>query len=146
MKIIEVTDRTPELISQLVTIWENAVRATHHFLTEPAIQNFKASLPEILNSVPHLVIAEDKNIPVAFLGTAEQEIEMLFVDSNKRGQGLGKKLITYGIDTLHVTELTVNEQNPQAVGFYEHMGFETFKRTPTDDLNNPYPILYMKLN
>ncbi|MEE0391786.1 MAG: GNAT family N-acetyltransferase, partial [Lachnospiraceae bacterium] len=26
-------------------------------------------------------------------------------------------------------EVTVNEQNPQAVGFYEHLGFKTYKRT-----------------
>lgn len=145
LKIIEITDRSPELISQLVAIWESAVRATHHFLTESAIQNFKTSLPSILTEVPHLVIVEDNNQPLAFLGTADQEIEMLFVDSANRGQGLGKVLINYGIENLHVTELTVNEQNPQAVGFYEHMGFETYKRTPTDDLNNPYPILYMRL-
>ena len=24
-------------------------------------------------------------------------------------------------------EVTVNEQNPQAVGFYEHLGFQTYK-------------------
>lgn len=30
-------------------------------------------------------------------------------------------------------EVTVNEQNPQAVGFYEHMGFETYKRTDHDE-------------
>lgn len=26
----------------------------------------------------------------------------------------------------------VNEQNPQARGFYEHMGFHVYKRTETD--------------
>lgn len=145
MKIIEVTDRNPKLIAQLVAIWESAVRATHHFLTESAIQNFKTSLPEILTAVPHLVIVEEDGTPLAFLGTDKQEIEMLFVDSTSRGRGLGKLLINYGIETLHVTELTVNEENPQAVGFYEHMGFETFKRTATDGQNNPYPTLYMRL-
>ena len=41
-------------------------------------------------------------------------------------------------------ELTVNEQNPQAVGFYRHMGFKTYKRTDYDEEGNPYPLLYMK--
>ena len=36
--------------------------------------------------------------------------------------------------------MTVNEQNPQAVGFYEHMGFETYKRTDMDEEGNPYPF------
>jgi putative acetyltransferase len=39
----------------------------------------------------------------------------------------------------------VNEQNPQAKGFYEHMGFQVYKRTDTDEQGNPYPILYMRL-
>ena len=41
-------------------------------------------------------------------------------------------------------EVTVNEQNPQAVGFYEHMGFAAYKRTDLDEQGNPYPLLYMK--
>ena len=42
-------------------------------------------------------------------------------------------------------EVTVNEQNPQAVGFYRHMGFEAYKRTGLDEEGNPYPLLYMRL-
>lgn len=41
--------------------------------------------------------------------------------------------------------VTVNEQNPQAVGFYEHLGFVTYQRTDHDEQGNPYPLLYMKL-
>ena len=43
-------------------------------------------------------------------------------------------------------EVTVNEQNPQDVGFYEHLGFQTYKRTECDEEGNPYPLLYMKRN
>ena len=43
-------------------------------------------------------------------------------------------------------EVPVNEQNPQAVGFYEHLGFQTYKRTECDEEGNPYPLLYMKRN
>lgn len=32
----------------------------------------------------------------------------------------------------------------QAVGFYEHMGFKTYKRTDTDEEGRPYPLLYMR--
>ena len=31
------------------------------------------------------------------------------------------------------------------VGFYEHLGFKTYKRTDHDEEGNPYPLLYMKL-
>lgn len=54
-------------------------------------------------------------------------------------------MIEYGIKTYGIKEVTVNEQNPQAKGFYEYMGFVVYKRTETDEQGNPYPILYMKL-
>ncbi|MDR3779888.1 MAG: hypothetical protein Q3Y15_02910 [Candidatus Copromonas sp.] len=40
--------------------------------------------------------------------------------------------------------LKIKEYVPQAVGFYEHMGFETHKRTELDEEGNPYPLLYMR--
>lgn len=71
---------------------------------------------------------------------------MLFLSPEVRGKGLGKQLLQYGIETYNIQELTVNEQNPQAVGFYEHMGFQTYKRTEYDEEGNPYPLLYMRLS
>lgn len=40
--------------------------------------------------------------------------------------------------------LAVNEQNPSAKGFYEHMAFKIYKRQGVDEQGNPYPLLYMK--
>lgn len=72
--------------------------------------------------------------------------ELLCLSPEARGNGLGKQLLQYGIETYNIQELTVNEQNPQAVGFYEHMGFQTYKRTDHDEEGNPYPLLYMRLS
>ena len=80
------------------------------------------------------------------MGTDGTKLEMLFVSSGKRGKGLGKRLVLYGMEHDSVREVGVNEQNPQARGFYEHMGFHVYKRTETDEQGNPYPILYMKLD
>jgi len=71
---------------------------------------------------------------------------MLFITAQRRGQGIGRNLLEIGINDYEITEVCVNEQNPQAVGFYEHMGFETYKRTDMDEEGNPYPLLYMKRN
>lgn len=32
----------------------------------------------------------------------------------------------------------------QAAGFYEHMGFQTCRRTERDEQGGPYPLLYMR--
>lgn len=79
------------------------------------------------------------------MGIAESKVKMLFIDAARRGNGVGKTLLFYGIDTFYVNWFTVNEQNPQAIGFYEHYGFKTYKRTDTDEEGGPYPLLYMKL-
>ena len=73
-------------------------------------------------------------------------LEMLFLAPEERGKGTGRKLMQYGFEKYGIQEVTVNEQNPQAVGFYEHLGFQTYKRTECDEEGNPYPLLYMKRN
>ena len=46
------------------------------------------------------------------------------------------------VEFMGVEEATVNEQNPHAVGFYRHMGFEVYRRTDCDEEGGPYPLLY----
>lgn len=146
MKIYEVEDRTSQLIAMLLNIWENSVRATHLFLLEDERKKIKEYVPQAIQEVRHLILAEnERKEPVAFMGIQENRLEMLFLSPEERGKGLGKQLIEYGIQNYKIQEVTVNEQNPQAVGFYEHMGFETYKRTDYDEEGNPYPLLYMHI-
>lgn len=146
MKIKEVEDRPQALIEQLLIVWESSVKATHLFLSENEIESIKKYVPQALKEIPHLIIVENKNqVPVGFMGIENQHLEMLFVSNEERGKGLGKKLLNYGIEQYSVNDLAVNEQNPLAKGFYEHMGFEVYKRTDRDEQGNPYPLLYMKL-
>lgn len=146
MEIIEVQERTPLLTEQLLLVWENSVRTTHLFLSNSEIENIKIYVPQALKEIPRLIIAKHKNeSPAAFMGIDGQKLEMLFILDAERGKGLGKKLITYGIENYSVNEVAVNEQNPLAKGFYEHMGFQVYKRTDHDEQGKPYPLLYMKL-
>ena len=92
-----------------------------------------------------MIIENENNQRVAFMGIEDRKLEMLFIRNSERGKGLGKKLLNYGIENYNVNELVVNEKNPNAKGFYEYMGFKTYKRTELDEQGNPYPILYMRL-
>jgi len=130
----------------LLGIWEDSVRATHLFLSDAEVLKIKEYVPRALEGVEHMIIAEsDDGKGLGFLGTENGRLEMLFLASAERGKGAGKQLLEYGIQNYGIREVTVNEQNPQAVGFYEHMGFETYKRTDLDEEGNPYPLLYMRL-
>ena len=89
MKILEITDRTPDLINWLLEIWEASVRATHLFLSDEEIKNIKEYVPRALNGVEHLLIAEDdKGRAVAFMGIDDGSLEMLFISPEERGKGL----------------------------------------------------------
>lgn len=145
MKITEVKSRTPDLLNQLLEVWESSVRATHLFLSGDEVKSIKEYVPQALNGIAHLMIAEDESSRiVAFMGIEDGSLEMLFVAPEEHGKGLGKRLIQYGIENYAVERLAVNEQNPQAKGFYEHMGFHVYKRTDLDEQGNPYPLLYMR--
>lgn len=146
MRILEVEERNSDLISNLIAVWEASVRATHLFLSDSEILSIKEYVPQALKSIDKLIIAEnDEEKPIAFMGIENETLEMLFITPSERGQGLGKLLLQYGISNYKVNRLTVNEQNPQAKGFYEHMGFHVYKRTDYDEQGNPYPLLYMRL-
>ena len=144
MKLSEIEERDT-LIPVLMNIWESSVKATHHFLSDAEIAHIKAYVLQAIKGVKHLITAENESgTPIAFMGTENTRLEMLFLSPEERGKGIGKKLIQYGIKHYGIREVTVNEQNPQAVGFYEHLGFTTYKRTDCDEEGNPYPLLYMK--
>lgn len=110
------------------------------------MNNIKEYVPQALKGISHLIIVENEhNVPIAFMGIENTKLEMLFIKNRERGKGLGKQLLNYGIENYNVNELVVNEQNSSAKGFYEYMGFKTYKRTELDEQGNPYPILYMRI-
>ena len=146
MNIIEVKERTDNLINQLLEVWEDSVKATHTFLSNEEIENIKKYVPQALKGITHLIIIENESHqPIAFMGIEKSKLEMLFIKNSERGKGLGKKLLNYGIENYNVNDLAVNEDNPQAKSFYEHMGFKVYQRNELDDQGNPYPVLYMRL-
>lgn len=135
---------TPTDYPRLLQIWESAVLATHDFLKKEDFSYYKENLPTYFSFVS-LWGYESEGQLVGFMGLAENSLEMLFIDAAIRGQGIGKKLLDYAIQNEGITQVEVNEQNGQAVGFYEYMGFQVQSRAALDGQGKPYPILKMSL-
>ncbi|MBD5246602.1 MAG: GNAT family N-acetyltransferase [Barnesiella sp.] len=128
----------------LVGIWERSVRATHDFLDEASIEEIKAALiPDYFPNVDLYGVC-DNNSLVGFIGLREDMIEMLFIDSDNRGQGYGSCLIEFA-KSHGARKVDVNEQNPSALSFYQSKGFTITGRDSTDDAGRPYPILHLSL-
>lgn len=146
MNEISKVKRSQVLIEKLVNLWENSVKASHLFLSNKEIEEIKKYVPQSLREIEHLIVETDKTEnPIAFMGIYKNKLEMLFISPAHMKTGLGRKLIEEAIENYSVNELVVNEQNPKAKGFYEHLGFKVYKRNPIDEQGNQYPILFMHL-
>lgn len=130
---------------QVLQVWEASVRATHHFVTEADIAVFRPMIETALPTIRDLNGIRDPAGRIAgFIAVVGGKVEMLFVHPRYRGKGVGKRLLRHAIATLGVTDLDVNEANPQAIGFYEHLGFQVVGRSPLDGTGKPYPLLHMR--
>lgn len=145
IKIEKINNLNKNDIDSILEVWESSVKATHNFLSEDDITSIKPHVIEGTKFVSELLcVRNERGIIQAFMGVYDNKIEMLFVSDDSRGKGIGKKLIEYAVDILKVKYVDVNEQNIQGVGFYRHMGFDTFERSELDEQGNPFPILHMK--
>ena len=129
----------------LIALWEASVRATHHFLQEADITALKPLILEHYFAAVDLVCARGEEKIAGFCGVHDGNIEMLFIAPEARGSGVGRLLVAYAINRQGARRVDVNEQNAQALGFYQHLGFEVTGRSPLDGQGKPYPLLHMAL-
>ncbi len=128
----------------LAGIWERSVMATHGFLKEEDFKEIRTALiPDYFPCVDLYAIADDGEY-TGFIGLSPDSIEMLFIDSYRRGQGYGSALVEFA-KRRGATKVDVNEQNPSALNFYKAKGFRVISRDETDDAGRPYPILHLSL-
>lgn len=143
---LKTNDRSDDLISGLVSIWEKSVRASHFFLTEKDIADIRQQVAPALKMIPVLLVAIDDDNIVGFAGIFKDKLEMLFIDPVYFGQGMGYTLINYCFKQYNIQFVDVNEQNPQAFKFYQRQGFSVIKRSPLDSDGRPFPILHLQKN
>ena len=131
---------------QLLNIWLRSVRATHHFLQESDIEALLPQLRDIyLPAVELWVAVNTEDNPTGFIGLNENHVEMLFIEPDLRGKGIGRALLNHARSSRNQMSVDVNEQNPEAVGFYLHYGFVQTARSPLDGEGRPFPLLHLSL-
>lgn len=130
--------------TRLLEIWESSVKATHGFLTESDFEFYKTKLPYYLQQVNIYIYKDDNTEIKGFLGVSEDKIEMLFIENESRGTGIGKKLLKFATNCLKLTKVDVNKQNEQALSFYKHFGFRESGRSLLDSEGKNYPIIHLQ--
>jgi putative acetyltransferase len=145
MTTMIIRPRQAEDIPQLVTIWENAVRATHTFLSEEDIQFFLPLVrDEALPGLDVWVAQSPSGQLLGFMGLSEAKVEMLFVDPAGHGQGAGRSLLDHARTLKGRLSVDVNEQNPAAHDFYLRYGFVAVGRSELDGSGRPFPLIHME--
>ncbi|HEY3558201.1 MAG TPA: GNAT family N-acetyltransferase [Kribbella sp.] len=143
---MEISDIRPEEYDPAAELWEASVRATHSFVTEADLDVFRPLVRASFGEIAQLAgLRADDGTLIGFIGVEDGNVEMLFLDPAYRGQGGGSLLLKHAFAQFSATSVDVNEQNPQAVGFYEHHGFHLVSRSDHDSTGKPYPILHLEL-
>lgn len=131
----------------MLALWERSVRATHHFLDDADILALRPLVRDELatDAIDWWVLVTACDVPIGFLGMAGRSIEGLFIDPDRHRQGGGTLLVMHaqqlGGGTLTVD---VNEQNGEALRFYDALGFRVVARSPVDAGGRPFPMLHLR--
>ncbi|MDF2475171.1 MAG: family N-acetyltransferase [Sphingobacterium sp.] len=135
------TDDYPTILE----IWESAVKATHDFLSEEDFIYFKQVIPTDYLPNLEVFLLTEKKVPIGFSAASEGNLEMLFIHNDYRGRNNGKQLFHYMKEMHGITKVDVNEQNLQALSFYEKLGFKKIGRSDKDGSGKNYPMIHMML-
>lgn len=100
----------------LIELWEKSVLATHDFLTSEDRETLKK---EILAYFPQLDMKMwfEDNTFVGFSGVNESHLEMLFLDPEQIGKGLGSSILKDLIEKDGMKSTDVNKDNKLALAF-----------------------------
>jgi putative acetyltransferase len=129
----------------LLRLWRGAVEATHHFLTADDVDFYERQVASYLPQMTDLRVAEEAGRGVVgFVALEEAVVEMLFVDPEVHGRGIGTRLLEDAARGLDVVEVDVNEQNPSSRAFYRARGFEEHGRSEHDAEGRPFPLLHLR--
>lgn len=142
--MIKLRPSRPEDGARVVEIWAAAVDATHDFLTPEDRAAIGREVEGFLPSASMTLAVDDRDRPLGFMLIDDGHMEALFIDPAHRGAGVGAIMIDYALAVHPSLTTDVNEQNAQAVGFYEHMGFERTGRSELDGQGRPYPLIHLR--
>lgn len=142
-RIERITVLTEELSDELTRVWEEAVRSSHHFLTEDDIRFYRQRMRSMYLPAVDLYVIRDTHI-AAFMGLSDDMVEMLFVLPSEKGKGYGSALLRYALHERHIHKIDVNENNAEAYRFYLNRGYRVTGRDDTDADGRPSPIIHME--
>lgn len=142
--MVDIRPSAPTDGARVIEIWNRAVDATHDFLTPSDRAAIGGEVAEFLPDAPLVLAVDADDRPMGFMLVDGSHMEALFIDPDSRRQGVGRALVAHALSSQPGLTTDVNEQNAQAVGFYERMGFVATGRSDLDGQGRPYPLIHLR--
>lgn len=142
--MITIRPSAPADGARVLDIWRDAVDATHDFLTRADRAAIEEEVKGFLPFAPLWLAVDTRDRPVGFMLLDGASMEALFIDPAHRGAGVGRALVNHALGLHPVITTDVNEQNAQAVGFYQRLGFVATGRSERDGQGRPYPLIHLR--
>lgn len=128
----------------LIELWEKSVLATHDFLTAEDREALKKEIPAYFPQLDMKMWFEDNTL-VGFSGVNESHLEMLFLDPEEIGKGVGSMILNDLIEKDGIKFVDVNKDNESALAFYLKNSFQVTGESERDEQGRDYPILHLGL-
>ncbi len=141
----QIRQAQPDDIDDIMIIWRDSVLASHSFFSEEDMNTFTPGFREyVQKQYAHIWVWEAETI-LGFIGIEDAMILTLFIRPSHFRQGIGRKLIHFGMNHCAATRVSVYESNTRAVLFYQQLGFVVASRTEQDGDGRELPMLEMVL-
>ena len=140
---VSIRPSRPDDGRRVIEIWRNSVDATHDFLSSEDRFAIDEEVCGFLLEAPLWLAVDADDLPLAIMLIEDGHMEALFVDAESRGKGIGATLVRHALRLHPTLTADVNEQNRQAVGFYERIGFKRTGRSALDGQGRSYPLIHL---
>jgi putative acetyltransferase len=129
---------------RILQIWRGAVDATHDFLLPDDRKAIEREVVDFLPAAPLWLAVDPQDQAIGFMLLDGPHMEALFIDPVWRSRGVGRALVNHALSLHPILSTDVNEQNGQAVGFYDRLGFVRTGRSGQDGQGRPYPLIHLR--
>lgn len=125
---------TSHELDQLMTIWLQSNIEAHSFIEESYWQKHEEIVRQALPEAELFTYSIDGKI-IGFLGLMNGYIAGLFIDTDYRGQGIGRQLLDQVKKETGKLSLAVYQKNHAAYQFYLKQGFRVMKEMVNEETN-----------
>lgn len=108
----------------VLSVWENASKIAHPFLTEDFLAQERIDIPEIYLPIADTWVLEVAGVVVGFIALLGNEVGAIFLDPAHHGKKLGKLMMDKAQELHGDLEVEVFEKNLIGRKFYTQYGFE----------------------